>query len=161
MGDDVVLPVVDIWTDGSALKAAEGKFYCGAGVVLVYGEKVKEISLPLGFATVNIAELTAPIEGLKQLKRKCRVNIMSDSQYTIDTQETWYNNWCLRGWKTQAGAEVKNKDLIQLLKKLSLEHEVTWVKVKGHSDLPLNDLADKLACEASAKVKEKDIESAE
>lgn len=148
------LKEVEIWTDGSALKAPDGKFYCGAGVVLVYNGFIKEISLPLGLATVNIAELTAPIEGLKSLKEKCRVKIMSDSQYTIDTQQKWYSNWVRRDWKTQTGEGVKNKELIQLLKSLSLQHEISWVKVKGHSDLPLNDLADQLACSASAKVKE-------
>lgn len=148
------LPCVEIWTDGSALKAPDGKFYCGAGIVLVFGQHKKEMSIPLGLATVNIAELTAPIEGLKALKKRCKVKIMSDSQYTIDTQEKWYSNWERRNWKTQGGGEVKNKELIQLLKKLSLQHEVTWVKVKGHSDLPMNDLADRLACDASAKVKE-------
>jgi len=145
---------IEIWTDGSALKAPNGKFYCGVGVVLVYNKHVKELSIPLGLATVNIAELTAPIEGLKLLKEKCRVRIYSDSQYTIDTQQKWYSNWERRGWKTQSGGEVKNKELIQLLKRLSRQHDVTWIKVKGHSGLEMNDLADELACRASAKVKE-------
>lgn len=148
------LPEVELWVDGSALKAPDGEFYCGAGVVLVYGDKIKEVSIPLGLATVNIAELTAPLEGLKLLKKKCNVTIMSDSLYTIDTQCKWYRGWDKRGWVTQAGSEVKNKNLIQLLKKESLKHNVTWVKVKSHSGLEMNDLADKLACDASAKVKE-------
>lgn len=154
MSEEGLLPEVEIWTDGSALKAPEGKFFCGAGIVLVYGDVVKEVSLPLGFATVNIAELTAPIEGLKLLKKKCKVKIMTDSQYTIDTQKKWYTNWVKRGWKTQSGGEVKNKRLIQLLKELSSKHDVTWVKVKGHSNLPMNDLADELACKASLMEKE-------
>jgi ribonuclease HI len=148
-----------MYTDGSALKAQGGKFYCGAGVVLIYGERVKEISHEMGYATVNIAELTAPILGLNMLKSPCKVTIYSDSQYTIDTQTKYLPDWLRRGWRTSTGKPVKNKELIKELYQLSKIHDIEWVKVKGHSGDAMNDLADKLACEASAAVKEKLKES--
>lgn len=144
-----------MYTDGSALKAPEGKFYCGAGVVLLFEDKKKEISHELGYATVNIAELTAPILGLECLKFPCKVLIYSDSQYTIDTQTKYIAEWMRRGWRTSTGRPVKNKELIKRLHELCKHHEVEWVKVKGHSGDTYNDLADKLACEASAASKEK------
>ena len=107
---------IEIWTDGSALKAPQGNFYCGCGIVMVYGDRVKEISHELGYATVKIAKLTAPIIGLECLKEPCEVKIMSDSQYTIDTQTKWYDGWARRGWITQNKGAVKNRDLIQQLK---------------------------------------------
>lgn len=143
-----------MWVDGSALKGDKGSFHCGSGVVLIYKDKVKGISHPIPDGTVNIAELTAPILGLQCLKEPCDVVIHSDSQYTINTQTKWYESWCRRGWMTQNKGEVKNKDLIQLLYQLSKKHKVTWVKVKSHSGLFYNDLADELAVRASTSLKE-------
>lgn len=146
--------MVEIWCDGSALKAPDGMFYCGAGTVLIYGEHIKEVSTPLGFATVNIAELTAPLVGLKLLKHPCNVTIYCDSQYTIDCITKYYKSWVKNGFKTQAKGDVKNKELIQELYNETQKHQVTWVKVKSHNGIYYNELADKLACEASAKSKE-------
>jgi ribonuclease HI len=144
---------VEIYSDGSALKADEGKFHCGAGTVLLYKEIEKRVSTPLPDATVNIAELTAAIIGLELLKESCIVTIYTDSQYTIDCITKWYSGWCKKGWKTQAKEDVKNKHLIQRLHSLCQNHKVTWVKVKGHSGIYYNDLADQLAVEASNLVK--------
>jgi ribonuclease HI len=43
---------------------------------------------------------------------------------------------------------VKNLDLWQALEEAASRHEVKWHWVKGHSDHPLNDRADALACAA-------------
>jgi ribonuclease HI len=144
---------VDVWSDGSALKAEEGKFHCGAGTVLIFNGKERHISTPLPDATVNIAELTAAIVGLEVLEEDCDVTIYTDSQYTIDCITKWYAGWCRKGWKTQAKEDVKNKHLIQRLHSLCQQHNAKWVKVKGHSDLYYNDLADQLAVQASNLVK--------
>ncbi|AHK11298.1 RNase HI [Shewanella sp. phage 1/4] len=144
---------VDCWTDGSALKAEDGKFHCGAGTVLIFNGKERHISTPLPDATVNIAELTAVVVGLEALKEPCDVTVYSDSQYTIDCITKWYIGWSKKKWKTQAGGDVKNKHLIQHLHSLCQQHNVKWVKVKSHSDLYYNDLADQLAVQASNLVK--------
>lgn len=144
---------IEMWTDGSALKAPEGKFFCGSGCVLIYKGKEKHLSHQIKDGTVNIAELTAPIIGLEALKERCKVTIMSDSQYTIDCINKWYKGWARRGWKKQDGEDVKNKNLIQHLHSLCQQHDVTWVKVKGHSGLKYNDLADELAVKASTSLK--------
>jgi ribonuclease HI len=148
---------VEIYTDGSALKAHEGKFYCGCGVVLIYGDIIKEVSHSCGYATVNIAELTAPLLGLKLLKEPCKVRIYSDSQYTINSITKWYLGWVKNKWRNSKKEEVKNKELIQELYNLCQQHEVTWVKVKGHSGNYYNELADQLAVAASNKFKEGEL----
>lgn len=148
---------IELWSDGSALKAPEGKFFCGSGCVLIYGNKEKHISHEVGYGTVNTAELTAPILGLQCLKEKCKVTIYTDSKYTMDSITTWWNGRVRNKWKTQGGEDVKNKDLIQQLHSLCQQHEVTWVKVKGHSGLKYNDLADELAIKASNSFKEKNL----
>lgn len=145
---------VELWTDGSALKAPEGKFFCGSGVVLIFKGKEKHLSHEIGYGTVNIAELTAVLLGLQCLKERCKVTIYTDSQYTIDSITTWWRGRVRNKWLTQKGEVVKNKDLIQQLHSACQDHDVKWVKVKAHSGLKYNDLADELAVKASTKFKE-------
>ena len=148
-----IIKTVEIWTDGSAIKAPNKQYYCGAGTVLIYGKHVKEISTPLGIGTNNIAELSGPLIGLRCLKEKCKVTIYSDSQYTIDCITKYYKSWEKKGFITQNKGEVKNKELIQELYKEAQKHHVTWVKVKAHCGIEHNELADRLACEASEESK--------
>lgn len=148
-----VIKKVEIWSDGSAIRAPDKKYYCGAGTVLIYVDYIKEISTPLGFATNNIAELSSVLIGLRALKEKCNVTIYSDSQYTIDCITKYYKSWEKKGFVTQNKGAVKNKELIQDLYKETQKHHVTWVKVKSHCGIEMNELADKLACEASAESK--------
>jgi len=143
------------YTDGSAIKQIKDKtkYHGGAGVVLLYKGKMKEISHPIPEGTNNISELTACILALESLKEPCNVKLITDSKYCIQCMTTWLSGWKRRGWKTANGKDVKNKDLIQKLDKLCQYHSVEWEWVKGHSDHPMNDLADRLACEASDGLK--------
>ncbi len=44
-------------------------------------------------------EIMGLLEGLKALKRPCRVHVISDSRYVIDTVEKgWIHGWAKRGW---------------------------------------------------------------
>lgn len=65
----------------------------------------------------------------------------------------WLQGWKSRGWRTANKGAVKNVELIKRLDKLCQIHTVEWVWVKGHSGVEMNELADKLACEASAESK--------
>ena len=55
------------------------------------------------------------------------------------------------GWAAVVISEknVKNIDLWKKLKELVLKNEIEWHWIKGHSENPMNDLADKLAKEAT------------
>lgn len=76
-----------------------------------------------------------------------RVIIHCDSQYAIDCITKWARNWRKYGWKTKAGEPVKNQDLIPLAFDLytELHDQVDIRKVKGHSGVEGNELADQLA----------------
>ena len=52
------------------------------------------------------------------------------------------------GWKTSNKEDVKNKELWQELINLTKVHDVTFHKVKGHSDNEYNNRCDELAREA-------------
>ena len=52
-------------------------------------------------------------------------------------------------WKTSDKKNVKNVDLWKKLKELTESKQIEWCWVKSHSNDPMNDLADKLAKEAT------------
>lgn len=141
------------YTDGSAIKAKGGGYHGGAGVVLIFNGKMKEISHPIPDGTNNISELTACLIALEALREPCEVELFTDSQYCIKCMTEWLSGWKRRGWKTANKGEVKNKELIQRLDKMCQLHNVEWKWVKGHAGNEMNELADRLACKASALVK--------
>lgn len=134
---------VKIYTDG-ACSGNPGKG--GWGAILIYGDAVKEISGGEDNTTNNRMELKAVIEGLKALKSSCDVEIYSDSAYVVNAfTQKWIDNWIKNNWKTADKKSVKNVDLWQELLVLIKTHNVTFKKVKGHSDNELNERCDKLA----------------
>jgi ribonuclease HI len=95
--------------------------------------------------TNNRMELTAVIEALASLKRRCRVVLHTDSQYVQLGITEWLPNWMRRGWKTADRKPVKNADLWRRLHQLSEQHDVHWRWVKGHAGVDGNERADELA----------------
>ncbi len=118
----------------------------GYGGILMYGEHRLEYSAAVENTTNNRMEVTAVIEGLKRLKYPCRVDVYSDSAYTVNAFENgWIYGWEKSGWKKSDHKPVLNADLWQELYRLTKEHEVTFHKVPGHADNELNNHCDKLA----------------
>ena len=58
-----------------------------------YRNHEKELCGGEAETTNNRMELTAVIEGLKALKRPCRVVICTDSQYVKNGMEGWIHGW--------------------------------------------------------------------
>lgn len=143
---------VTIFTDG----ACSGNPGIGGwGVVLCYKDKKKEMSGYDKSTTNNRMELFAVIQGLRALKEPCQVDVCTDSQYIADAfNKHWIESWQSRGWKTSAKDAVKNVDLWQALLIEVRKHDVTFVKVKGHADVELNERCDKLATGAVASYKQ-------
>lgn len=134
---------VTIYTDG-ACSGNPGPG--GWGSILMSGANKKEIFGAKKDTTNNIMELTAVIEALKLLKRPCKVDLYSDSAYVVNAfLQNWVFGWIKNGWKNSNKEEVKNKELWQELINLTKIHEVTFHKVKGHSDNEYNNRCDELA----------------
>ena len=133
---------VEVYTDG-ACRGNPGPG--GWGVVLRYGEHEKELWGGEDQTTNNRMELTAAIEALRALTRRCRVDLYTDSQYVRMGITEWLANWKRKGWKNAARKPVKNQDLWQVLDEEAGRHEVHWHWVKGHSGHPENERADALA----------------
>ena len=96
----------------------------------------------------------AVIKGISALKEPCEVNLYSDSRYVVDAfNKGWISSWQESNWRTANKKEVKNIDLWQELLKLSKIHEITFIKVKGHSDNEYNNRCDKIAVSEYTKIK--------
>ena len=144
---------VEIYTDG-ACSGNPGPG--GYGVVLKYGENIKELSGACEDTTNNRMELLAVIKGLEALKRPCQVTLYSDSKYIVDAMNKgWVRGWQARGWTRSNKKPAKNSDLWKKILELSSEHKVEWVWVKGHADNKFNNRCDQLAVEATNKIKKK------
>jgi ribonuclease HI len=136
------LAEVEIFTDG-ACSGNPGPG--GWAAILRYGEVEKELSGYEPHTTNNRMEMMAAIAGLEALKRACRVQVYSDSQYLRDGISKWIHGWKRRSWRTADNQPVKNVDLWQRLDAAAARHAVDWHWVRGHSGHPENERADALA----------------
>lgn len=125
----------------------------GWGAVLQYNGHVKELSGGAQLTTNNQMELTAAIEALNALKRSCKVELYTDSQYVKNGIGGWLFGWKKNGWKTAAKKPVKNVELWQALDAAVQRHDISWHWVRGHAGDELNERADRLANEGMAPFK--------
>ncbi|MDQ3245502.1 MAG: ribonuclease HI [Pseudomonadota bacterium] len=138
------LPQVEIFTDG----ACRGNPGPGGWAALIRsGAREKEVVGGEPLTTNNRMELMAAIEALNALKRSCRVDLHTDSNYVKDGITKWIHGWRRNGWRTADRKPVKNAELWQALLEAVTPHRVDWHWVKGHSGHPENDRVDALACE--------------
>ena len=138
---------VVIYTDG-ACSGNPGPG--GYGAILTFGDHEKEISGGEPHTTNNRMELMAAISALEALKRPCKVELHTDSQYVQQGISTWIKQWKRNGWRTADKKPVKNTDLWQRLDAALARHEVRWHWVKGHDGHEMNERADELARSAIA-----------
>ena len=117
----------------------------GYGVVLLAPPHRREISAGYRLTTNNRMELTAVIVGLEALKVPCEVTVYSDSKYVVDAVS---KGWVF-GWEKKGFAGKKNPDLWRRFLSVYRRHQVRFVWVKGHAEIPENERCDRLAVAAA------------
>ena len=138
-------PFVEIFTDG-ACSGNPGPG--GYGAILKFGSKIKEISGCQKETTNNRMEMTAVIEAFRQLKRPCRIKVMTDSAYVVNGMTKWVPGWIKRNWMNSQKKPVLNRDLWETLLRVSSRHDVEWTWIKGHHGHKENERCDELARKA-------------
>jgi ribonuclease HI len=135
---------ITIFTDGSS-RGNPGPG--GWGAILMYGDKIKELSEAYRKTTNNRMELLAVIKALQHIKNKTiPVLIYSDSKYVVDAVEKkWLDKWI----KTDFKGGKKNKDLWIQYYELQKTLKIQFHWVKGHADNPYNNKCDELATTAA------------
>ncbi len=144
-----MLKTVDIFTDG-ACRGNPGPGGWGALLRYQHQEKTHEKTLNGGepHTTNNRMEMTAAIKALEALKKPCKVELYTDSQYLKDGITQWIHGWKKKNWLTSKKEPVKNADLWQSLELLTHQHHVTWHWVRGHNGHAENEQVDMLARQA-------------
>ena len=156
--------ILRFYTDGACSDNGKEDACGGWGVVACLPKKQVKISGGEKATTNNRMELTAVIKALlwytKQEFEADTIEIYSDSSYVVNAiNQDWLNVWRRNGFINSKGEEVKNKDLwlklIHLMKEIKQNDftEIKFIKVKGHSGVALNVVADKLAVKAIDRVK--------
>lgn len=133
-----------VYTDGAA-RGNPGPG--GYGVVMIWGDKRKELSAGYRLTTNNRMELLAVITALEALKKNTiPLTIYTDSQYVVNSVEKkWLDGWI----RTDFKGGKKNKDLWLRYYNLSRPLNIKFKWVKGHSDNPFNNRCDELATTAA------------
>lgn len=133
-----------IYTDGAA-RGNPGRG--GYGVILMYGDKRKELSAGYRMTTNNRMELLAIITALESLKQNhLPITIYTDSQYVVNSiEKKWLDNWV----KTDFKGGKKNRDLWMRYYRLAKNFTVSLKWVKGHASNVYNNRCDVLATTAA------------
>jgi len=123
---------VTIVCDGSSLGNGKGNPRAAAVAVLGFQGYWRAVGTYLGSATNQQAEIAAAALGLENLKEPCRVRLLSDSRYVVETMGGT--------WKRKT-----NHDWWRRLDDAAGKHQIDWEWVKGHSGHEVQEVADKAA----------------
>ena len=133
---------IEIWSDGSS-RGNPGPG--GYGIVMKYGDKVKEYSEGFRMTTNNRMELLGVIKALEKLRRyDIPVKVRTDSRYVVDSvNKGWAFSWEKSGFKGK-----KNADLWKRYLELHSRFDIELIWVKGHAGNMMNERCDRLAVSA-------------
>ena len=123
---------VTIVCDGSSLGNGKGNPRAAAIAVLGYKGFWRAFGEYLGSATNQQAEIAAAEIGLRNLTEPCRVRVLSDSRYVVQTM-------------TGNFRKKANLDWWAKLDRAASKHKIEWEWVKGHDGHVVQEVADTLA----------------
>ncbi len=85
----------------------------------------------------------------KGLKKPCKVRIVSDSQYVVNSiSKGWVFTWQKNNWKKADKTRAENVDLWERLLPLLEIHEYEFEWIRGHNGHSENERCDELAVAA-------------
>lgn len=123
---------VTIVCDGSSLGNGKGITRAAAVAMLGYKGFWRAFGQYLGNATNQQAEIAAATIGLEKLSEPCKVKVLSDSRYVVETM-------------TGNFRKKTNHDWWAKLDKAASKHQITWEWVKGHNGHEIQEVVDDLA----------------
>lgn len=142
--DDETLPappdgVWNVYVDGSCSgNPGPG----GWAAVFVHGP---ELSGGTDWTTNGEMEVVAALRALERTPVGSTVNLVSDSQYVVNTIDSYLANWKAKGWRKADGKAPSHLEHWKRIDALVAQRRVRTVWTKGHSTDALNNRADELA----------------
>jgi ribonuclease HI len=137
-------PHVTIYTDGAC---SPNPGPGGWAALLKFRQQEKILTGGERQTTNNRMELIAAVEALNALKRPCRIDFYTDSEYLRRGITEWLPGWRRRNWRRKGG-NLANVDLWQSLDRALKDHQISWHWVRGHAGHPENERVDRLARQA-------------
>jgi ribonuclease HI len=123
---------VTIYCDGSSLGNGQAQPRGAAVALLGYRGLWRAVGEYLGAATNQQAEIAAAAVGLENLKEPCRVHLLTDSNYVVQTMLGRFKRKANHDWWARLDAAARR-------------HQVSWEWIKGHSGHAVQEVADDTA----------------
>jgi ribonuclease HI len=123
---------VVIYCDGSSLGNGQGAERAAAVALLGFRDVWRAFGEHLGMATNQQAEIAAAALGLEQLREPCRVRILTDSRYVVETMCGRFRRKSNHEWWAR-------------LDRAANSHRINWEWVKGHAGHVAQEAVDKAA----------------
>jgi ribonuclease HI len=131
------LKEVLIYCDGSSLGNGRGETRAAAVALLGFRGVWRAFGAYLGDATNQQAEIAAAALGLEQLREPCRVTVMSDSRYVVETMSGRFRR-------------KSNHDWWERLDRAAGPHKIKWEWLKGHAGHVAQEAVDRAARKTAA-----------
>ena len=131
-GDGAASKLVTIFCDGSSLGNGQASTRAAAVALLGYRGLWRGFGTYLGTATNQQAEIAAAALGLSSLREPCRVRLVTDSRYVVETMSGRFRR-------------KSNLDWWEKLDRAARPHSVTWEWAKGHAGHVIQEAADRAA----------------
>ena len=128
---------VVIYCDGSSLGNGRENPRAAAVALLGFQGVWRAFGLYLGEATNQQAEIAAAALGLEQLREPCRVRVLSDSRYVVETMSGRFRRKSNHEWWERLDAA-------------SGPHQIKWEWLKGHAGHVAQEAVDKAARKIAA-----------
>jgi ribonuclease HI len=139
---DFNIPLVEIRLTTSALTAA------GVGTLrygkweaqLTFGDERKYISATDAHQTIHTrGAVLAAVAALGALKRRCAVQLYTDSEYLLEGT-VWLRQGLALGWHTgKKSGRIRNHDLWGQLRDLAALHSIDWIGPRKQTDSEFAD----------------------
>jgi ribonuclease HI len=126
------LKEVTIYCDGSSLGNGQAEPRAAAVALLNFRDRWRAFGCYLGTATNQQAEIAAAAVGLEQLREPCRVRVLTDSRYVVETMAGRFRRKSNHEW------------WVRLDKALGA-HRIEWEWIKGHAGHNAQEAVDKAA----------------
>jgi ribonuclease HI len=126
------LKSVTLVCDGSSLGNGQVETRAAAVALLGYRGVWRCVGSYLGRATNQQAEIAAAAVGLEALLEPCRVRVVTDSRYVVETMSGRFRRKANHQWWERLDAAAR-------------PHQVTWEWEKGHAGHTIQEAADRAA----------------
>ena len=151
--------VINIYTDGGARSSTNISGWAYVGYVNnETGYLITDKGAAEGFTNQQM-EMTAVIKALDSIPfdmvENHSIKIHTDSAYICNCfKDKWWAKWIMNDWKNSKGKDVANKEYWECIIEFYNSYDIEFIKVRGHSNNQMNNLADKLVNEAMDELEE-------